>query len=136
MNQIYPDDGLLAMLLDVVTAGGLDFHLFTNNYTPVRGSLIGNFTEAAWAGYAVVNVLPAAFLIQSVSGHVGTIIAPPISFANTSGGVVNAYGYYATRHSDGKLRFAARFDGAPAVILDGGSQQVTPILSDFSEFAA
>jgi hypothetical protein len=132
VDQIYPDATLLAMLQDIVTTGGIDYHLFTNNVTPDLTFTLTSFVEAAWGGYAIQNVLPAAFTIQSVSGHVGTLIAAPVTFVNTSGSTQNAYGYFITRHSDGMFRGCARFDGAPAVILNGGSQQVIPILSDLS----
>lgn len=134
MNQIYPDQGLIALLTRLVTPS-VNYHVFTNNIVPDLNTTLGMLTEAAWAGYALVNVLPGAFTIGSVTAHVGTIIAPPISFFNTSGGDVNAYGYYITDPGNTLLLGICLFSGAPITIPDLGSQQVVPIFGDFSRFA-
>jgi hypothetical protein len=134
MNQIYPDQGLVELLTRLVTPS-VHYHLFTNNIIPDLSTTLGALVEAAWAGYAVVTVLPGAFTIGTVTAHVGTIIAAPISFFNTSGGDVTPYGYYVTDAGNTKLYAITLFSGAPITIPDGGSQQVVPIFGDFSRFA-
>lgn len=135
MHQIYSDQACENILTDLL-AGMADFeiHLFTNNLTVDRNNVIGDFIEPAWAGYASVTVAPGDFTI-STSGHLTTALASPITFENTSGSGQNAYGYYVT-NSAGDLIAAARFDGAPITIPDGGTYPVVPIIGDFSQYAS
>lgn len=49
----FNDAGLVADLDAMVVCNpSMRMHIFTNNYTPVAGSSIGDFTEASWLGYA------------------------------------------------------------------------------------
>lgn len=135
MDQIYPDSGLVEGLTYLVQTAGWDYHLFTNNLTPGLTNVLGDFTEAAWAGYAVQQVTLAAFSLRGVVSHLGSLQALPVAFLNSSGGTVTAYGFFVTWHVSGNLVCCARFDGAPVSILNGQSQFVTPIVSDYSALA-
>ena len=134
MNQIYVD-GCLGQLLDKLVVPGFNYRLFTNNLTPSRTTVIGDLSEATWAGYAAVDVLAADWLAFGVAGHHGSKLANAITFLNSSGGDVNAYGYYAIEIFTGELAFAARFDSAPVTRADGESYVVIPVLGDFSQFS-
>jgi len=135
VTQIYPDAALVPILQRIV-AGGVHVHLFANNVTPDQSTTLGTFTEAAWAGYAVQNVLASAFSLTGVAGHVGGITAAAVAFGNSSGGNQSAYGYYVTDTTDTILLWCARFDSAPIVQPNGGSWQVTPTVGDFSQAAS
>lgn len=136
MNQLYPDAGLLRMLNKLVGVNGLVYHLFTNNITPDLDTELGDLTEATWTGYASARVFPADFTTQSVVSHLGSIIAAPVAFLNSSGSSKTAYGYFITDFDTGDLIGVARFDSAPVTIANGASQQVIPILADFSGLAS
>lgn len=133
MNQIYPDEGLV-MQLTRIAEGTLRFHLFTNNETPDRDSVLADFTEAAWAGYAAVDLDETDFVTTGTAGHVGYMYADPIAFVNTSGADVDAFGYYVTDTSETVLLAVARFDSAPITKADAESFLVTPVWGDFSQF--
>lgn len=135
MHQVYPDQGLL-MFLDRAIAGDFKFHLFVNNVTPDRDTELADLTEATFAGYAEVTVDAADFSLEGVAGHVGTKVAAPISFLNSSGGDATAYGYYATDTAETKLLMVARFDSAPITKANGESFLVTPTISDYSQYSS
>lgn len=135
MHQIYPDNGLLSWLTRMMSAD-VNYHLFTNDVTPTRDTVLGDLTEAAFSGYAVHTVTLADFTLSGVTGHVGTMIGAPFSFTNESGGPVNAYGYYITNTANTVLLGIARFDSAPVTKADDESWLVTPSLSDLSQYAS
>lgn len=136
MDQIYPDSTLLPILTKVCGSTGLDYHLYTNNLTPLLTTVLGDFTEAAWAGYVAQTVVDADFTIKAVVSHLGSFLAAPVAFANTSGAPVNAYGYFVTDNTTGDFVTCARFDSAPVTIPDGESRQVIPILANYSGLAS
>lgn len=131
MIQVYPDIGLVKILLRFASPN-FRWHLYTNNYTPVSGSVLANFTEAAWGGYAPVVVNGTDFTITGITGHIGTIAALPVGFGNTTGSPQPAYGYFVTddNASPTDLFACARFDAAPIDVPDGGGLAVIPIFSD------
>ena len=133
MNQVYPNAGLV-LFLQRMALGDFHFHLYANNYTPVKGSTLLNFTEAPWLGYVDIAVAAAAFTLYGVAGNVGSLLAAPIAFVNTSGAPQSAYGYYVTDTSDTILLAAAIFDASPISQNNGDSWLVTPVLGDFSQF--
>jgi len=131
MNQIYPDVGLIAILTRIVTPS-LVYHLFTNNVVPDRDTELADLTEMAASGYVEIVVDDSAFTLDGVAGHVGSLLAAPIAFENTSGGALDAYGYFVTNVAGDELLAVARFDSAPVNKDDGQSWLVTPIVGDFS----
>lgn len=135
MHQIFPDEGLVEILMRIV-APDLHYHLFNNNITVDRSTTLANLTEAAWGGYALVDVVAANWTTSAVVGHNGSLIAAPIGFNNTSGSAQDAYGYYVTNAADSILVAAANFDSPPVSIPDGGTQPVTPVMGDFSKFSS
>ena len=137
MRQIYPDEGLLYWLQQMIVTS-IKVHIFTNNLTPDRDTVLADMTEGSWTGYPTggVQVNAADFTLQSVAGHVGSVLAAPVSFPNGSGGSVSGYGYYVTDSTVTKLLAVARFDSAPEVVDDGDSFLVIPIISDFSQFSS
>jgi hypothetical protein len=135
MRQIYPDVALAEQLRRVMV-DGLKWKLFTNNVTPDPANAIGSFTEASWTGYADVTLDDTDFTTSGVAAHVGFILAPPISFLNSSGGDVAAYGYYVTDIGESQVFAVARFDSAPVTKHDGESFIVIPTWAVFSQFTS
>jgi hypothetical protein len=131
MDQIYPDVSLVP-LLQLLAANGFHFHLYTNNATIDRAITLGGLTEAAWSGYAPVNVTSGAFTLSSTVGHVGSLLAAPIAFVNASGSSQTAYGYFITDTANTTLYAAAQFDSAPITKVNGDSWIITPVIGDFS----
>jgi hypothetical protein len=134
MQQIYPDEGLVTQLVRIM-GDDVHYHLFVNDVTPDRDTVLADFTEAAFTGYVEVTVEAADFTIDGVSAHVGYIQAPPITFSNGSGVDQDAYGYYVTDVGDTEVLAAARFDAAPVTKPDGDQWSVIPVWGDSSSLS-
>lgn len=132
MNQVYPNEGLLKLLLRLV-ADDVVFHLYKNNVTPVKGSVLADFDEVDTFGYTSITVVAADWTTSGVAGDQGTLLAAPIAFT-AAGGAWTVYGYYVTDLAGAEVLWAARFDSAPITVASGASQLVIPIVGDFSQF--
>jgi len=132
VNLIFPDEGLVTQLGRILVLDVL-YHLFTNNVTPDRDTVLADLTDATWTGYAPITQTFTDYTITGVAGHAGYAIAAPISFSNGSGSPVTTYGYYVTDSGETVLLAAARFDGAPLTIAAAGTLPVVPVWGDFSQ---
>jgi hypothetical protein len=133
--QVFPDDDLLESLQHMIV-GGVHYYLFTNNITPTDSDVIGTYTIALTdVGPAAIDTLVplASFTLQAVSGHIGKITAPDAVITNNSGSPITVYGYIGSFSTVANLPIdvllAARFDGAPIVLANGGTINITPTLS-------
>jgi hypothetical protein len=131
MDLLFPDDGLIYQLKSILSST-VNYHLFTNNVVPTLSTVLSGLTEAAWSGYAPIGQNWSDFTMNGVAGHNGYGIAPPITFSNSSGSPVTAYGYYVTDTTNTILLAIALFDSAPITIAAGGTWNVVPIWGDFS----
>ena len=136
MDQIYPDNGLVYLLQQMVGNTGLIYDLFINDVTPTLNDTPPTYTIAAWSGYASIQVNPASWTLYGVLAHLGSIQAPTLYFANSSGSPQVVYGYVIWDPTKTYIVGAARFDGAPVTIADGASYSVVPILGDFSALSS
>lgn len=135
MDVIFPDPALLFMLRRVIGVGLL-YNLYRNDHTPTLSDTLASYQPAVWSGYAPILVPAAAWIISSVTGHVGDLEALPIAFFNTSPAAVTVYGYYVTDSTGTNLVCASRFDMAPVRILTGAFHSVQPILGSYSGLSA
>jgi hypothetical protein len=131
MNVVFPDAGLIPILVKIV-GSGLIYNLFINDINPGVESVLVDFQIANWSGYASVTVPAAAWSLQVVEGDVGKFQADPILFFNTSPGDRVTYGYYVTDSSNTDIVAAARFDLAPVTIRRGDAYPVLPLLGLYS----
>jgi hypothetical protein len=128
---VWPDVGCQNFLNDFIAdrlgTNKYYFRLYTNNVTPGTGNVLGDFTEAVFAGYAAVLGNTVAWPGASLAAHVAQSTGSNIVFTNTSGVSQNVYGVYVT---DGaaptKLYFAERDLSAPVAIPNGGNYVYTP----------
>lgn len=129
-----PNIGLLN-LLPRLTAdiAGAELCLYVNNYTPVAGSLLANFTEATFPGYARASLTgwDAAVI---VSDHSRQVADDCLFTLSATGGPYSVYGYFVLDGA-GDLLWAERDPNAPGVLSTIGDQfRVIPQLTMVSEF--
>lgn len=134
MAQIYPDEGLIPMLLAIVdNAGeGLTWALYENDVQPDLDSVLSDFTlsDPTW-GQAILDA--ADFTNSLVNLHIGTLQAPNIKFKNTTAATVTVYGYVVFNQVGNVLIAANRFEAAPVTLVVNATQTVTAIIGDYSE---
>lgn len=97
----------------------LVLHLYSNNITPAKTDVVGDYTEVSGNGYSSVTLNPASFTFSS--GDPTTAAYPQVTFTFT-GEAGNVYGYYVTRASSGDLQFANKFSNAPIYIANNGDE--------------
>lgn len=135
MKQIYPNAGLGGWL-GRLTLGDLFYRLYVNDYSPTKNSLLSNFTEASFPGYAPQVVDPLSWTIIGVAGDVANMIAVAPSFENTGGIDVPLYGYFVTDFTVNYPLIAARFDAAPLIVRAGDFFPVPAAIAAFSKFTS
>lgn len=135
MDVIFPDVGLPYILRQTVGTK-LVYHLFANDHTPGLADTLASYTDPVWSGYAPIDVPLAAWILSSMTGHVGGLQALDIVFTNTSPSDWPVFGYYVTDAGGSFLVAAARFDIAPKMVLSGSFVQVTPQLGTYSGLTA
>jgi len=133
MQQVYPDEGL-EQLLDWMLANTIKLHLYVNDLTPTKDTVLADLTEAAWTGYAVEDILTTDWSVKGVSAHNGYALSDPKAFDNGSGADQDAYGYYYTDSAETMLLAIVRFDSAPITKADGETWTVFPTWGDFSQY--
>jgi hypothetical protein len=113
-------------------ATALKIHLYKTNVTPTTSSVVGDFTEADFPGYAAQDVI--TWGAASVAGHVATITAASNTFTrSTTGAAQNIYGYYVTNAAGTVLYWAELDPAAPRIVTNAGDTiSVTLAMTDQS----
>lgn len=93
---VVPNTGKIASLASLLVANTYTLHLYQNNYTPVRGTLLANLTEATFTGYAAVAL--AGWTVVAIDGsNYAYSIANTVFFTAGVIGVGNTiFGAYIT----------------------------------------
>jgi hypothetical protein len=127
---VWPDVSCQNFLSDFITdrigSANDKLRVFTNNITPGTATLIGDFTEATFAGYAAIAMNTITWAAATLVGHIAQSTGSNVIFSNTSGASVTVYGVYCTNASGSILYFAERDPAAPVTVVAGGSYVYTP----------
>ena len=136
MSLVIPDvsevetlDFLTAALLD-----GLVARLYSNNHTPAAASVLVDFTECVFAGYADQVLTGWSNAAIDGSSHAFSI-ALPVGFTPTLlAGSGNIYGWYLTDAGNTILYGAEIFSGAPLTVAQNITLQLSVTYTAKSEF--
>jgi hypothetical protein len=129
---IFPDATLSLWYADLQAAG----HTFTarlasNNVTPSLSTVLGDFVEATYAGYAAQVMGGWSIPALDPATHLEIAGWAVVTFPNPAAGTSNVFCVYVTDEG-GHLRFALRLDAAPVVLVAGGVQLSIDLLADLS----
>jgi len=135
MSLVFQDDGLIRKMGDVRAAANATkykMHLYSNNFSPTTASVLANFTECTFAGYAAADC--SNWTAPTVTSHVATIQADANTFTrSTTGSSQNVYGYYITDQAGTTLYYAELDPSGPRVVTNAGdSVTITPKITDQS----
>ena len=126
MALLVPDVGevlLLSYALNKVAPTEVQLKIYTNDYTPVEGSVVANFTEATAEGYAAIELAGASWTIATAAGVTTATYAQQ---TETFTAASTNYGYYITNHDGSQVLWAERFSDAPHTIpAGGGTEKIT-----------
>lgn len=127
MALLVPDVGEVEFLTRVLTYEGSKLKLFTNDYTPIESTVIGNLTECVVTGYAqksLTGTVSGGTWVISTLTNVTTASYAQQEFLPTT--AVSCYGYAVTNSAGTTLLWAERFTGAPFTLpAGGGSIKIT-----------
>lgn len=114
---------MLNILLNKDAAEELDMHIYQNDVTPTAATVIGDFTEATFTGYASVELSSSNYAVAAGAGAADPATAsyPAVNFTSSSDqSSQNCYGYYITRRTTGDLLWCERFTDGPYNIQNNG----------------
>lgn len=133
MIAYFPDEGLIFLLQQIVL-NNVKLHIFVNNITPTKTTVLANLTEASWTGYASQTLTSGSWISLGVNSNVGTLVYPTCTFVNTGGTPQNAYGFYITDNAVTKLLAVGLFDSAPITLpATTGTYSFIPTIGDLSQ---
>ena len=113
MANNFSDLGLEDVLSALVNRPpGYHIRLFTNNFTPTTSTVVGDFTEATFTGYAAIAL--SGWTAPTVASHVASTTANPATFTAT-GSFQSIYGWYVT-DAAGDYVCGGRDAAAPVVM--------------------
>ena len=95
--------------------------LYVNDYTPVEGSVAGDFTEMSTQGYAAKTLTAASWSSGAYAQQTWT-------FDGTGGSTI-VYGYFVIDAGTGVIMFAERFGTPPTIVNNGDQIKVTPTVA-------
>lgn len=101
---------------------GMEVGLFTAPFTPNPNSVIGDLTEASFAGYARVALTPATGPVNPLSAGISAADFPRAIFTNTDplyNGV--AYGWFIADAATHLILYAAASFANPRPITGAGA---------------
>lgn len=131
-----PNVGVISQLdlLSALMDASWVMHLFQNDYTPVAGTVIGDFTEATFSGYAGGITLTNPSAAAMVGARASTTFDDNL-WSHSGGATSNLiYGYYVV-DGGGGLQFAQRDSSGPrSMAALGDTYRVTPVYTLRSEF--
>jgi hypothetical protein len=137
--MMIPNEGKLKWLTWALVnnAGGIEdlhVHLYQNNYTPVDGSTLANFTESTFAGYAAEPLVRTNFGAPVLVGNVAYSTYPTDpTFVCTAGGPQLVYGWWMDGDVSGKVYAAARFDNTRSMAA-GATETLSPFAIGLKTF--
>lgn len=113
-GAIFVDGSLEDGLDDLTTQWNTNVHklyLFQNNFVPLDSSVLGDFTEATFSGYASQSI---SYTAASLVGDFAICAdSAARTFTVGMGGVSNTiYGYYVVDQTTGLLVYAERFSAS------------------------
>jgi len=137
MPDIFPLEGLKDVFQELADSGAIPAYwhvrLFKNNVSIGASTVIGDFTEADFSGYA--NVVAGSPVVDTDGAGRGRLTCAAVTFTCTGASPSNdIYGYYVTNSHTNKLVWAQAWPSAPVTINTAGQfLTVVPRLTDKSE---
>lgn len=127
MAVVLPNVSKSAWLAALLAANTpLECRLYDNNVTPGNSTVIGDFNEASFAGYALQNL---SFGTITINGsNKAQSVATELTFT-LSAGTATIYGIFVT-DSGGTLIFCAKFASAVSLSVGVPDLRVTVTLTE------
>lgn len=133
MALVVPNDSEAIMLRYITNNDApenLVIRLYSNNFTPIETSVVGNFTEVTGGGYTEMSLIPASWTIITGNPSQAEHTEITWTFTGATGAGGNVFGYYVVRAVGGELMWAERFSNGPfEITVNGDEIKVVPRLT-------
>jgi hypothetical protein len=107
---------------------------FSNNYTPVDGTTITDFTESAFTGYGRININRNQMGDPGITANVAISECDFVpTWTCTGGAPENLYGWYLISKITSTVLAAQRFD-AVRVMASGATEKIDPFQISLKSF--
>jgi hypothetical protein len=125
---VAPNEGRVVLVNNLLAGGTLEawsLRLFKNDYTPVVGSVLADFTQADFTGYSAKTLTRSqtgsTWGAASIASNIAqSEYATDQSFTYTGATSQSVYGWYIVGATSGKVILAHRWtDGARVAVGDG-----------------
>jgi len=113
--------------LDLLTSVNYSLRLFKSDTDVTDATVVGDLTEADFAGYAAITLNSASWTTTPGSPSVATYAQQTFT-RSSSGAQQLVYGYYVTT-AGGALRWLEKFDSAVIMELINDAIKITPRLT-------
>lgn len=136
INAIVPQLGEINFLEELISVllDGCNCHLFSNNYTVTSTSILTNFTECTFAGYAADAFTAWSTPIIQGDGSAGSTPGDATFTATSGGGSGSIYGGYVTDAGDTELLWAWNYPSGGITLADGITLHVSPLFTILSRY--
>lgn len=128
MAGLVPNAGEEIALTRFLKTSDETLKLFVNDYTPVEGSVAGDFTEMSTQGYAAKTLTAASWVVTPGAPSSGAYAQQTWTFDGTGGSTI-VYGYFVIDAGTGTIMFAERFTTPPTIANVGDQIKVTPTIT-------
>jgi len=137
MSQVISDDGLAFNVVGILAAlngAPPKVKLYKNNLTPDRDTVLGDFTEADFSGYAAET--SSTWAAIGTTAHLRGYGALGVTFNRGVGATDNdIYGYFITTADGATLLWSERFSGGPYTLDTPGQSIVfSPVQTYRSQY--
>lgn len=119
-----PDEGEEDML-DVLFATTLVLRLFKNNISPNNASVLADFTEANFTGYAAITLTGGSWTTTAGAPSVAAYAQQTFS-SSAAQAAQSVYGYYITRTATSRVWAYERFSTTQTIQGATDTISVTP----------
>jgi len=118
---VTPYIGAMALLDFLTDELGTWIHLYTNDLTPYAGTVLTDFVEASFPGYAPVQVKTwSVAMLQD--GRAVTVSDPRTWTLPSAIPAVEVFGYFVTQGKSGALLWVERRTAGPIIMQNAGDQ--------------
>lgn len=117
---------LNAWMRNLNTGVTFRYHLFSNNVTVSDATVLADFTESAFPGYATHDIASAGWGSPTDDGTCSTSAAADITTTSTGTSGETCYGYYVTDTADGAYIFGENFATPVSMALASTTITISP----------
>lgn len=125
----------LSVRLGKTAQGTLELRLFKNNLTILDSTVLADFTQCDFTGYAAKTLAGASWTItpgtpDAGSGEVPSYATYPVqTFTSTAVQTQTIYGWYIVNTTSGKVIWAQKVSASHTLAYNGDNFTVTPLIT-------